>query len=74
MGTLGPIQINRDLYYFSDHASKFTLADDEFLLLGDNVPISIDSRNWDEPAIPRKQILGTLELESPKKMNNPQLP
>ena len=64
--TLGPIQIYRDIYYFSNHHSQFTLADDEYLLLGDNVPISIDSRHWHEPTIRQQQIIGTLSLESTK--------
>lgn len=64
--TLGPIRIYRDLYYFSNHNSQFTLADDEYLLLGDNVPISIDSRHWHTPTIRHQQIIGTLSLESAK--------
>lgn len=34
------------------------LGPDEYFLLGDNGPVSADSRTWLEPAIPRQQIVG----------------
>ena len=60
VASLGPIEIFRDLYYFSDYTKEFTLGDEQFMVLGDNVPISIDSRTWSEPSIKRRQIIGTL--------------
>ena len=59
----------RDIYYFDavpqrDPMSSVALraGSDEYLLLGDNVPLSIDSRHWPSPAIPADQILGRVFL------------
>jgi signal peptidase I len=65
----GPLEIShlqvwRDIYYLApnrlggDWRAKAPLADDHYFLLGDNSPISIDSRHWPEGGIPGKSILG----------------
>jgi signal peptidase I len=56
--TVHRLRINRDIYYTSTKAdrlpmlwgiegSPYTLAADEFFVLGDNSPRSLDSRMWD---------------------------
>jgi hypothetical protein len=57
-------QVFRDLYYLDptglgrDWTAPTRLGHDEVLVLGDNVPISRDSRHWPQPAVPRPQWLG----------------
>ncbi len=60
----------RDIYYFDvvrnrklDGSIALRAGVDEYLLMGDNVPISIDSRHWPSPAVSADQILGTVSLE-----------
>ena len=51
----------RDVYYTAKPggaAQGVTLEGDEFFVLGDNSPVSIDSRCWDEPAIRRNDLIG----------------
>jgi signal peptidase I len=61
-------RIFRDLYYFGPRGSGPTWATsvgaNEFLLLGDNVPISADSRQFQPPGVPRKRLIGRI-LELP---------
>jgi signal peptidase I len=55
------IKIFRDIYYYSSidgrkifrasEGSPFTLDKDEFFVLGDNSPASLDSRLWTEPGL-----------------------
>jgi hypothetical protein len=61
------LQLYRDIYYLDpaglgsdwrgDSAPAFL---GNFLLLGDNPPISIDSRHWPAGGVPRSQILGRI--------------
>lgn len=40
---------------------EWLLANDEWLVVGDNQPVSIDSRNWDHPAgVPTRLIVGVV--------------
>ena len=53
--------ITRDIYYLHPHDSQAAwqterLGPAEFLLLGDNPPLSLDSRNWPRAGVPRKKI------------------
>ena len=34
------------------------MKDDEFFVLGDNSPVSVDSRCWDDPAVKRSNLVG----------------
>ncbi len=64
-----PIQIDnlkvwRDVYYLDpqglsrDWTAGARLGADEYFLLGDNQPVSIDSRHWEPPSVLRRAIVG----------------
>ncbi len=56
---LGALQLFRDVYYTSEEDAKpFFLKDGEIYVLGDNSPVSLDSRRWDNGAVPLKLLLG----------------
>lgn len=55
------LRLYRDLYYTeksSPSGSPYVLADDQFFVLGDNSPVSVDSRVWTAPAVPRSAFIG----------------
>ena len=57
------LTIFRDVHYISTpggHAvgKPCSLGDDEFFFLGDNSPVSLDSRGWKDPVVPRRLIVG----------------
>jgi Signal peptidase, peptidase S26 len=60
------LRVWRDAYYLDPDGlsrpweSPSPLADDAFGLLGDNQPVSIDSRHWEPPGIQRRAILGVV--------------
>lgn len=60
-------EILRDVYYSSRIAGSYNpagvakpykLAEDQYFVLGDNSPISHDSRAWEQPAVPTHLLLG----------------
>jgi hypothetical protein len=57
------IRLYRDVYY-TPHLSKhgvsrpYSLGPDEFFVLGDNSPVSHDSRRWDDAPVPRTLLVG----------------
>ncbi|QEG21863.1 S26 family signal peptidase [Mariniblastus fucicola] len=64
----------RDLYYLTAPAGfetaeelKLTAGREEYILLGDNSPKSLDSRIWEKPGISRSSLIGrlVLPLDSP---------
>lgn len=65
------LQIWRDVYYLNegpfyadgDASKTFKAGDSEFILLGDNSPVSSDARYWEKPAIDLKQIIGNVVLD-----------
>lgn len=66
------LQIWRDLYYLESPAGfeapqnlKLTAGDGEYILLGDNSPKSLDSRTWENPGIPRSDLIGKLNSDPP---------
>ena len=64
------LKIWRDIYYlprsdFTNPSSLKTEAN-EFILLGDNVPISEDSRHWEPSALSREKILGIVKQSDAK--------
>ncbi|MCA9246102.1 MAG: hypothetical protein KDA42_03275 [Planctomycetales bacterium] len=60
------LQVYRDIYYTapriantpSDPSARVRLADDEFFVLGDNSPISDDSRTFGHAGIPLRMLVG----------------
>lgn len=60
--TVRDVQLFRDVYYTPRNRmngeTAFELHEDEFFVLGDNSPVSIDSRSWDDPAVHRSMLIG----------------
>ena len=57
------LRIDRDVFYRAaarQHAADkdWKLGDTEYFMLGDNSPVSLDSRSWTHPAVPRRLIIG----------------
>lgn len=55
------LRLDRDVYYTAPEdvsAPVYQLAADEFFMLGDNSPVSLDSRAWQHPAVPRSLLVG----------------
>jgi signal peptidase I len=58
------LQVFRDVYYLDPRglarnwSAPAPLGGDEVLVLGDNVPVSRDSRQWQQPGVPGERILG----------------
>jgi len=57
------LKLYRDIYYTdtrSRHAVSrpHELGDDEYFVLGDNSPVSHDSRRWEKPAVQRALLIG----------------
>lgn len=64
---ISDLQLLRDVYYtqptFAPHpwaiGRPYQLGDDEYFVLGDNSPLSEDSRAWeDSPAVPEELLVG----------------
>ncbi len=65
---LNRVRIWRDIYYFGGSEEQNGLLDPTgprkgFLLLGDNVPISIDSRHWKPASISAEDIIGRVKID-----------
>lgn len=54
------LQLFRDVYYTrkADSSEPIVLGEDQYYVLGDNSPISVDSRAWTKPAISREAFIG----------------
>jgi signal peptidase I len=55
------VRLDRDVYYTANEetvATACALGPDEFYVLGDNSPVSLDSRAWEHPAISRDMLIG----------------
>ncbi len=55
------LKIFRDVFYTDRGEGNFQLKEDEFLVLGDNSPVSVDSRTWAKSEIARDQIIGKVK-------------
>lgn len=57
---MSELRVYRDIYYTpkADDRRSFDLEGDEFFVLGDNSPVSLDSRCWEEPAVHRRDLIG----------------
>ncbi len=57
------LRLYRDIYYTAAHTQRattraYTLGPDEYFFLGDNSPVSLDSRSWNNPVVRRNMFLG----------------
>ena len=58
---INDLTVYRDVFYFPDPSnskSSWSLGPDSYFVIGDNLPVSIDSRSDKEGPIDRKQLLG----------------
>ncbi|MEW4490112.1 signal peptidase I [Thalassoglobus sp. JC818] len=58
---IASLNLYRDVYYTprKDQSDpKFEIPSRHFLVLGDNSPVSLDSRAWTHPTIPREALIG----------------
>ena len=60
---LADLKLSRDIYYTAGkglHAidEPCQLHPEEYFVLGDNSPVSLDSRSWSDPAVPAILLLG----------------
>jgi len=61
--TVKSVTLYRDVHYTTDnhrHATErpLKLGEDEFFFLGDNSPVSLDSRGWVNPVVARHLLVG----------------
>jgi signal peptidase I len=57
------VKLYRDVHYTTENQRHGTerplkLGNDEFFFLGDNSPVSLDSRGWASPVVPRRLLVG----------------
>jgi type IV secretory pathway protease TraF len=64
--TVSHLSVWRDVYYLNEHGLPDTwqgagaLGARHVAVLGDNQPVSLDSRQWDSPGLPVERILGVV--------------
>ena len=61
--TVDRLRVFRDLHYLTPdyvdhHRNQWLLGPDELFVVGDNVPLSQDSRHWPRPGMPIEQLWG----------------
>jgi signal peptidase I len=59
--TVSNLRLYRDVYYTPKNAADrkvFPLESNEYFVLGDNSPVSVDSRCWEKPGVPERSLIG----------------
>lgn len=59
--SLSDLRLYRDVYYTPKKDSggkQFRLGGQEYFVLGDNSPVSVDSRCWSKPGVPADTLIG----------------
>ena len=59
--TVRNLRMYRDVYYTPKNnagAKQFILGGEEYFVLGDNSPVSVDSRCWESPGVPESSLIG----------------
>jgi hypothetical protein len=60
------VVIERDIFYSNPEqrapGSEYAVGEDEYFVMGDNCPASSDSRRWQHPGIPERNIIGKAML------------
>jgi signal peptidase I len=58
--SLSHVKLYRDIYYTppDNPVAEYQLGRGEYFVLGDNSPVSIDSRHWDRPGVPLEALIG----------------
>ena len=59
--TVRNLRLYRDVYYTPKNdagAKQFSLDAGEYFVLGDNSPVSVDSRCWEFPGVPERSLIG----------------
>lgn len=61
--TIRELRVIRDIHYTEGREingihEEFVLGDEEYFVLGDNSPVSSDSRNWSDGAMPASHLIG----------------
>ena len=59
--TVRNLCLYRDVYYTPKNdagGKQFQLGSDEYFALGDNSPVSVDSRCWESPGVPERTLIG----------------
>lgn len=59
--TVSNLRMYRDVYYTPKNnagSKQFVLDSDEYFVLGDNSPVSVDSRCWESPGVPERSLIG----------------
>ena len=59
--TVSNLRMYRDIYYTPKNnagSKQFQLDGNQYFVLGDNSPVSVDSRCWDSPGVPERALIG----------------